>query len=169
MEGDEGCDLGHSGTLEAEERPGRKSQRTLRNTPVGQPYLRALDDRCQPGVPPTDDFGGPLGKGVLSATAESNTAVPVGPPRPSSITHPEAAPATVTCSYIVAGTDGFLAGVIWYTTRRRRSDPPWGTHGSGGVQFPYFFPWMAGHPCLTLHARSLSLCRPRPPVMDCSS
>ena len=101
LEGDEGCDLGHSGTLEAEERPGRKSQRTLRNTPVGQPYLRALDDRCQPGVPPTDDFGGPLGKGVLSATAESNTAVPVGPPRPSSITHPEAAPATVTCSYIV--------------------------------------------------------------------
>ena len=101
LEGDEGCDLGHSGTLEAEERPGRKSQRTLRNTPVGQPYLRALDDRCQPGVPPTDDFGGPLGKWVLSATAESNTAVPVGPPRPSSITHPEAAPATVTCSYIV--------------------------------------------------------------------
>jgi hypothetical protein len=29
-----------------------------------------------------------------------STAVPVGPPRPSSITHPEA-PATVTCSYIV--------------------------------------------------------------------
>ena len=37
-------------------------------------------------------------------SAESNTAVPVGPPRPSSITHPEAAPATVTCSYIEAGT-----------------------------------------------------------------
>jgi hypothetical protein len=25
------------------------------------------------------------------------------------------------------------------TTRRRRSDPPWGTHGPGGVRFPYFF------------------------------
>ena len=47
------------------------------------------------------DFGGPLGKRLPSATAELNTAVPVGPPRPSSITHPEAAPATVTCSYIV--------------------------------------------------------------------
>jgi len=158
LEGDEGCDLGHSGTLEAEERPGRKSQRTLRNTPVGQPYLRALDDRCQPGVPPTDDFGGPLGKGVLSATAESNTAVPVGPPRPSSITHPEAAPATVTCSYIV-GWHRWILGVIWYTTRRRRCQAPalrrarhpregrghcaglphW-THGPGGVRCPYFPP-----------------------------
>ena len=69
-----------------------------------------------------------------------STAVPVGPPRPSSITHPEDAPATVTCSYIVAGTDGFLAGAIWYTTRRRRSVPPWGTHGPGGVRVPYFFP-----------------------------
>jgi len=29
---------------------------------------------------------------------------------------PDAAPATVTCSYVEAGTDGFLAGVIWYTT-----------------------------------------------------
>jgi hypothetical protein len=37
----------------------------------GQPYLRALDDRCQPGIPPTDDFGGPLGKGVPYATADA--------------------------------------------------------------------------------------------------
>ena len=51
----------------------------------------ALDDRFQTGAPPTDDFAGPLGKGVPSATAELSTAVPVGPPRPSSITHPEAA------------------------------------------------------------------------------
>jgi hypothetical protein len=42
------------------------------------PYLRALDDSCHRGVPPTDDFGAPLGKGGLSATAESNMAVPVG-------------------------------------------------------------------------------------------
>ena len=37
----------------------------------GQPYLRALGDRSQPGVPPTDDFGGPLGKGVPYVTAEA--------------------------------------------------------------------------------------------------
>jgi hypothetical protein len=87
--------------LEAEDRPGRKSRRTLTNTPGGgQPCLRALDDRFQPGVPPTDDFGGPLGKGALCH--RRSTAVPVGPPRPSSITHPEAATATVTCTYIVS-------------------------------------------------------------------
>ena len=84
-----------------EDRPGRKSRRTLTNTPGGgQPCLRALDDRFQPGVPPTDDFGGPLGKGALCH--RRSTAVPVGPPRPSSITHPEAATATVTCTYIVS-------------------------------------------------------------------
>ena len=33
-----------------------------------------------------------------------------------------------------------MGGSIWYTTRRRRSVPPWGTHGPGGVRFPYFFP-----------------------------
>jgi hypothetical protein len=36
----------------------------------------ALDD-AQARVPPTDDFGGPMGKGVFSAKVESNTAVPV--------------------------------------------------------------------------------------------
>ena len=100
-------------------------------------------------------LGGPWEAGALCN--RRSTAVPVGPPRPSSITHPEAAPATVTCSYIVAGTDGFLAGATHYTARRRRSVPPWGTHRPGGVRFPCFFPWMAGHPCLTLRARSLSL------------
>ena len=56
--------------------------------------------------------------------------------------------------------DGFLAGAIWYTTRRRRCQapalkrarhpergggtgaagvPPRGTHGPGGVRSPYFF------------------------------
>jgi hypothetical protein len=66
----------------------------------------ALDD-TQPGVLagcPPDDVGGSLGKGVLSTKAE-NMAVPVAPSlplsRPSSITHPEAASATVSCSYIV--------------------------------------------------------------------
>jgi len=49
---------------EAEARPGRKSRRTRRYRPGGgQPYLRALDDRFQPGVPPTDDFGAPWGRG----------------------------------------------------------------------------------------------------------
>ena len=58
--------------LEAEDRPGRKSRRSLRYRQGGdQPYQRSLDDRFQPGVPPTDDFGGPLGKGVPYATAEA--------------------------------------------------------------------------------------------------
>ena len=42
--------------------------------PAGDPGRRpahALDDRCQPGNPPTDDSGGPSGKGVPSATAEA--------------------------------------------------------------------------------------------------
>jgi hypothetical protein len=53
-------------------RPERKSRRTLRyRLGGGQPYLRALDNRFQPGVPTTDDFGGPLEKGVPSATAEA--------------------------------------------------------------------------------------------------
>ena len=82
---------------------------------------------------------GTLGEGGALCNRRS-TAVPVGPLRPSSITHPEVALATVTCSYIVAGTGGLLAGATRYTTRRRRSVPPWGTHGPGGVQFPYFFP-----------------------------
>ena len=65
---------------------------------------------------------GPLGEGGALCNRR-RMAVPVGPPRPSSISHPEA-PATVTCSYIVADTDGFLAGAIWYTTRRRRCQAP---------------------------------------------
>jgi len=45
--------------LEAGDRPGRKSRRTLRSRPGG-------------AVPPhTDDFGGPMGKGVPSSTAEA--------------------------------------------------------------------------------------------------
>jgi len=88
--------------------------------------------------PPHRRLWVPLGKGGALCNRRS-TAVPVGPPRPSSITHPEVALATVTCSYIEAGTGGFLAGATRYTTRRRRSVPPWGTHGPGVVRFPYFF------------------------------
>jgi hypothetical protein len=60
--------------------------------------------------PPHRRLWGPeLGKGGALCNRRS-TAVPVGPPRPSRITHPEVALASVTCSYIVAGTGGFLAG-----------------------------------------------------------
>jgi hypothetical protein len=66
----------------------------------------------------------------------------------------------------LAHTGGFLAGATRYTTRRRRSVPPWGTHGLGGVRFPYFFPWMAGHLCLNLSARRRSeRDDPGPPVV----
>ncbi len=65
------------------------------NTPVdreeaSRTYARWMTGSRQ-APPPTDDFAGPLGKGVPSATAELRTYVAVGPPRPSSITHPEAA------------------------------------------------------------------------------
>ena len=50
-----------------------------------------------------------------------------------------------------------MAGSTRYTTRRRRSVPPWGTMGRVGFDSRTFPPWMAGHPCLTLRARSLSL------------
>jgi hypothetical protein len=58
------------GPLEAGDRPGRKSRQTLRSRPGGgKQCLRALVNRFQPGVLPTDDFGGPFGKGVPFATA----------------------------------------------------------------------------------------------------
>ena len=38
-------------------------------TNLGPSPLRAALDDDQEGVPPTDDFGGPFGKGMLSATA----------------------------------------------------------------------------------------------------
>jgi hypothetical protein len=70
------------------------------------------------------DARGPLCSILCDLSPCRSTAVPVGPPRPSSITHPEAASATVTCSYTEAGTDGFSAGAICYTTRRRRCQAP---------------------------------------------
>ncbi len=69
----------------------------------GNRIKAALDDN-QPGVPSTDDSAGPCGKGLLSATAKSNTAVLVGPCRLSCITHrrhKSQASVTETCSYIV--------------------------------------------------------------------
>jgi hypothetical protein len=81
--------------LEVGDRPRRKS-RTLKDTEATP--ARALDDRCQPGAPHTDDDGAPRERGC--PLQRRSTAVPVGPPRPSSITHPEVAPATVTCIYI---------------------------------------------------------------------
>ena len=39
-----------------------------------------------------------------------------------------------------------MAGATRSTTRRRRSVPPWGTHGPGGVRFPYFFPLVGRSP-----------------------
>ena len=111
-----------------------------------------------------NNFGGPLGRGVLSGTAESNTAVPVGPSRPSSITHPEASPATaatVTCNYIVGwhrwARHRWALGwgnLIWYkrhrrydTARRRGRQESWDGLGSIPVVFPL---GMSGHLCPTL-------------------
>jgi hypothetical protein len=53
--------------LEVEDRPGRKSRRTLRHYPGRRP-ASALDDRCPPGTPPHRRLGGSSGKGVPSAT-----------------------------------------------------------------------------------------------------
>jgi hypothetical protein len=86
--------------------------------------------------PPHRRLWGPLGKGGALCNRRS-TAAPVGPPPPSSITHPEVAPATVTCSYIVAGTGGFLAGAN--RAQRRRSIPP-GTMGRVGFDSHIFLP-----------------------------
>jgi hypothetical protein len=114
---------------------------------------RALDERCLPGAPPPDDSG----EGGALCHRRS-TAVPVGPPRPSSITHPEAAPATVTCSYTVCWHKWILGwgNLVHDTTTTRRSSfqNTWAGWGSMPV---FFFPGMAGHLCLTLRARSLSL------------
>ena len=97
--------------------------------------------------PPPLTTLGPLGKGGALCNRRS-TAVPVGPPRPSSITHPEVAPATVTCSYIEAG-----AGLGLGRTTRRQSAPLFEMMGRVEFDARIFFPWMAGHPCPTLRVR----------------
>ena len=64
--------------------------------------------------PPPTTLGAPRERGC---PLQRRSFFYVGPPRPSSITHPEVALATVTCSYIVeAGTGEFLAGATRYTT-----------------------------------------------------
>ena len=89
--------------LEVEDRPGRKSRRTLRHRPA-----RVLDDRCQPGIPPNDDLWGPSGKGLPSATAEARPFLKdlLDPLWTSSITHPEGAPATV-CFFVLCNRHRF--------------------------------------------------------------
>jgi hypothetical protein len=82
--------------------------------------------------PPHRRLWGPLGKGGALCNRKS-TAVPVGPPRTSSITHPEVAPATVTCSYIEAGT-----GEVHDTTTTKRSAV--GNTWAGWGSIPVFFP-----------------------------
>jgi len=112
----------------------------------------------------------------LIVSKNSLSAVPVGPPRPSSITHPEVSPATVTCSYIV-GLKWILGwgNLVHDTTTtmpgpcseksassqegwgRRRRSAVWNTWAGWGSIPVVFPPGMAGHPCLILRARSLSL------------
>jgi hypothetical protein len=70
--------------------------------PLGRLWPWVTPELWKPGVPPTDDFG----KGGALCHGRVNTAVPVGPPRLSSITHPAA---TVTCSYIDRTESGGIA------------------------------------------------------------
>ena len=74
-----------------------------------------------------------LGKGVPYATS---TGVPVRPPRPSSITHPEA-PATVTCTleWQVTRVSSYVRRPFPFKEHRRISErddlgPPFCTRGS---------------------------------------
>ena len=81
---------------------------------------------------------GPLGEGGALCHGRVNTAVPVGPPRPSSITHPESAPATVTCSYI--GWHRWILGwgnLVHDTTTTKRSAV--GNAWAGWDSIPVFF------------------------------
>ena len=96
----------------------------------------ALDDRCQQGTPPHRRLWGPLGKGGALCNCRS-TAVPVGPPRPSSITHPEVALATVTCSYRLAQVDSWLGQQHNMTTTKRSAV---GNAWAGWGSIPVFFP-----------------------------
>ena len=74
---------------EGEEEPIRALDETLRSDREEEP-IRALDDESlRPARRPPHRRLWGLGKWVLFDTAESNTAVVVGPSRPSSITHPE--------------------------------------------------------------------------------
>ena len=79
-----------------------------------------------------------MGEGGALCHGRVNTAVPVGPPRPFSITHPEAAPATVTCSYIVRHRWILGRGNLVHdttTTKRSAVGDAWAGWGS----IPVFF------------------------------
>ena len=52
----------------------------------------------------------------------------------------QSAPLTFPITAFRCANTVYLLSSVWYTTRRRRSVPPWGTHGPGGVRFPYPFP-----------------------------
>ena len=64
--------------------------------------------------------------------------------------------ATVTCSYIVrlAQVDSWLGQLGHDDDEAFRREE---RMGRVGFDSRIFFPWMAGHPCLTLRVRSLSL------------
>ena len=51
----------------------------------------------------------------------------------------------------------WMSSLLIFASSSSPPPPQWGTHGPGGIRSPYFFPWHAGHPCLTLRATSLSL------------
>jgi hypothetical protein len=134
-------------------------------------------------APPQPTTLGVPWKGVLTATAESKTAVPVRLSQPSSIIQPEAASATMTCSYIVGchrwtiGRDNLVRDVSATILRGRSQGPPLregtiaqgseerapqGHPSAGKERAPQAVPivstpGMAGHPCATLGAISLSL------------
>jgi hypothetical protein len=87
---------------------------------------------------------GVLGRCPSPVVCRRSTAVPLGPPRPSSITHPEE-DCTGDCDLQLHWLEP-LAGAIWYTTRRRRSVPR-GEH-MGRVEFDsrIFSPWNGRSP-----------------------
>jgi len=125
-----------------EDRPGRKSQRTLRHTPKGGQHMRWMTGASK--EPPHRRLWGPLGKGGALCNRRS-TAVPIRPPRPSSITHPEVALATVTCIYIATVTCSYRLAQVdsWLgqqhnmtTTKRSAVGNAWAGWGS----IPVFFP-----------------------------
>jgi hypothetical protein len=139
---------------EAEDRPGRKSRRTLRYRPGGgQQYLRALDDRCRRRIhvnarqasPPPMTLGAPWGRGCPMPPQKHGRSCRTS----STLLHHSPGGCSGDCE---------LQLHFWNTTRRRRRHAPalrrarhpergggtfclgfrrrrsaWGTHGLGGV------------------------------------
>ena len=127
--------------------------------------------------PPPTTLGAPWGRGCPMSPQKHGRSCRTS----STLQHhsPGGALATVTCSYFVGWHRWTLGWAIWYTTRRRRCQPPalrrarhperggateapqafrHGEHmGRVGFIPVVFPPGMAGHPCLILRATSLSL------------